>query len=142
MQITGIWYAQGNSAHQRAELQIDNDVYLLTREGSEPLQGRRQDLDISDRLGNVDRKITFPDGSVFATPENQAVDDLLGSDRGIKALIHRLESNLGWVAVALVFTIVTTFAFFRWGVPWIGHSVAHALPQKAGEGVGANALEL
>jgi len=103
--------------------------------------GHTNDIQVSDRLGNVNRKLTLSDGSVFATKDNAAVDELFKVRIKKNSLVHAIESNLAWVLVALLLSVTTAFSFFKWGIPWAGEVIAHALPEKTNELIGANTLE-
>jgi len=122
-------------------LHFDEEEYRLEPEGSIALPGNKQDIHVSDRLGNVERKLTFHDGSVFATSDNDAVDRYFKAHVKANSLLHAMESRMSWVAVALVVTIAFSISFFKWGVPWASEKIAHALPQKTNELIAANTLE-
>lgn len=139
--IKGKWYKSGSAAHIRAVLYLDGEQYRLEPEGNIPLPGKIKDIHVSDRLANVERKLTFHDGSVFATQDNDTVDHYLKSSLKANSILHHLESRLSWAAIALIVTIAFSISFFRWGVPWISKQIAHALPQKTNVLIAANTLE-
>jgi len=139
--IKGKWHIQGSAAQQSAVLTIEGERYQLKTETDVVQFGSLDKVGVSDRLGNVERKLTLDDGSVFVTKDNASVDRFFSQYTKTNSLIHIIESNIAWALVALVLTVVTGFAFFKWGVPWASHAVAHALPQKTGDIIGANTLE-
>ena len=74
MLINGKWFDKGSAAYVEATLEFEGNSFYLQTQTSVSKQGLIDELSPSDRLGNVERKITFDDGSVFATPDNDAVD--------------------------------------------------------------------
>ena len=139
--IEGVWYKSGSAARVRAVLHFNNEEYRLEPENGIALPGKVSDIHVSNRLGNVERKLTFHDGSVFATQDNDAVDQIFNSHVKGNRFLHAMESRLSWVAVALVVTIVFSISFFKWGVPWVSGKIAHALPQETNVLIAANTLE-
>lgn len=135
--IQGKWYSQDSASYQEAFLSIETTTKTYTLytteapQDQEPLHsGTLESLEVSDRLGNIERKITLADGSTFMTHDNDSVDRLFKKKNRLKHFIHTLESHLGAVAIALVVTLAFSFGFFRWGIPWISYKIAHALPQS------------
>ena len=141
MLIQGKWYDKGGAAQAPAVLYLIGERYKVDIEGRTSIFIDLDYITVSDRIGNVERKLTFQDGSVFATHDNDAVDKIFNNRSKISNFIHVLESHLGLVAVALVLTIISSISFFKWGVPWVSAKIAHALPQETNEFIAANTLE-
>lgn len=146
MLIQGYWHAEGSAARIKATLRLVDSRVIIESDAGLVLSGASDDLTVSARLGNVERKLTLADGSIFTTRDNDAVDQLLEAnpDKGSQSLhhfVHKLESRLSWVAIALVLTIVFTFGFIKWGVPSISFHIAQALPHKTNELIAGQALE-
>lgn len=140
MIIQGKWYPPESSAQSVATLSIAGDDYSLEIDDQSLRSGRLEDISVSDRVGNIERKMVLPDGSVFATHNNDDIDKAFGSRNIIASIIHSIESHTGWVVTALVFTLLFSFSFFKWGVPWVGSTIAHALPQKTNELIATHSL--
>ena len=141
MYIQGKWYAPDSAAQNTAALYLEGNQFKLETEDGNVLTGFIKELTVSDRLGNVERKITFQNGSIFATSDNDAIDHQFKEHVKASSFLHNLESRLSWAAVALLVTIAFSISFFRWGVPWISEQIAHALPQKTNVLIAANTLE-
>ncbi|MFT4671675.1 MAG: Zn-dependent protease with chaperone function [Arenicella sp.] len=145
MIINGQWHESGCAAHYQAALRVQgNDFTLVVLDGPN-FDGQLSGLRISDRLGNVERKLTLENGSVFASRDNAAIDAWLKQQKHqgqskLMAVLHSLESNMAWVMVAIVMTVVTSISFFRWGVPWVSTQIAYALPHQANEVIAAHTL--
>ena len=139
--IEGKWYAEGSATSHAARLNINGREYKLEVENGTSHAGALQDLHVGNRLGNVERKIILVDGSLFTTRNNNAVDKAFKKQLKTNSLIHTLESKYRWVFVALLVTLLTAFAFFKWGIPWTSKKIAHALPEKTNQIIAANTLD-
>lgn len=139
--IRGKLHSEGSAAQSGATLRSSNGLFTIETDQGKSFSGKLEDLKVSDRLGNVERKLTLEDGSIFATSDNEAVDKLFQRQRRIDRFVHAIESRLGWAAIALVATIFFSFVFFKWGIPWASALAAHALPHKTNELIGEGSLE-
>jgi Zn-dependent protease with chaperone function len=153
MLIQGKWYSDGSAAQYNAALHVTKGMITITiAKDEEPSFSSPIDqIRISDRLGNIERKLHFADGSIFTTRDNDSVDTLLTGGHiftghiftehsPFNRLLHQIESNMAWVVTAVVVTILSCILFFTWGVPWISAQIAHALPQKTNTLIASNTL--
>ena len=104
--LHGYWYPPESSARQVASLQFEGESYRLSV-GDELHTGEASNLQVSQRVGNIPRKITLPDASIFETVDNAGVDAWLEAtehhDAGVQWM-HTLESRWRWIASAVVLT--------------------------------------
>ena len=100
-------------------------------------------VEFSSRLGNTPRRLKFPNDAQFVTTDNNGVDAYLTRHRaGNSSLLHLLESHLGLVAVATIFTVVFV-VFFVWkGLPQISETIAMELPEQIIAEAGYGSLEI
>jgi Zn-dependent protease with chaperone function len=140
--IEGYFYKKGSAARMCAVFS-SNDLgrYAVELENGSVHRGELSHLQVSERLGNVERKITLEDGSLFTTDDNESVDALFKESYKINSFIHYLESNLKWIAVAIVITAMSAFSFFKWGVPWASQQIAHALPYETNELIASGSMD-
>lgn len=141
MRILGTWSASGSAAHSSAELDVDGEHYTLRVDGAVEQYGNVAEVTVGDRLGNTIRTLSFSNGDVFETDDNDAIDRFFSNSSRVQRVIHIIESNMAMVLISLVLTIVVAFSFIRWGVPWVSTYVAHALPNSANDLVGNHAFE-
>jgi Zn-dependent protease with chaperone function len=140
--IKGRWHPKESAQSFDAVLIfLDDGSYRIDIEEGDSYQGEFSKLYISPRLGNVDRKITLEDGSVFISRENDTIDEVLQGTSRLHTLLHTVESHMGWVVVALVVAVVSLFSFFKWGIPWGSEKIAHALPYETNELIAGNTLK-
>jgi Zn-dependent protease with chaperone function len=141
--INGKLYAKNSSQQYEASLEIqqDSNTFLIKSEGK-IYSGKLQDLKIGERLGNIERKVTLADGSIFATSDNTAIDKLLKQHLDVNTVLHFLETHKMFIVIALMITIVSTFSFFKYGLPFISKKIAYSLPYETNLYISVNTLEL
>ena len=145
MQVTGYWYPANSSARHDAELQTDGTHYTLKVIDNDDLQGVISKISVSDRVGNIPRKITLENNSIFETQCNDEIDQLLqDTDHadGNLHFLHVLESHWRWIITALVLTVVISFASIKWGLPWASEKIAFSLPVSVTKTIAEGSLDL
>lgn len=102
------------------------------------------EIDVSERVGNIPRILRFPDGAQFDTEDNDQVDQALTRFRHARGsrLVHRLESRLGYVAIAVVVMIVASVVFVRWGIPYFAKVAAYSVSAQTAASLDQGALEV
>ena len=83
---------------------------------------------VSDKLGNVPRKLTFVDGSVFEVAAGADIDTLLGSHGHFFSRLSRLEASWKFVSIAAVVTVGLLFGLYRYGLPALAAGAAAVTP--------------
>ena len=91
---------------------------------------RLEELDISSRLGNTPRHLALPNGARFETKDNDAVDALLLNQQGGAGFLrlHRMESSMRYVLLAVLVTVVFVWGMVQYGLPAAARAVATQLP--------------
>jgi len=99
---------------------------------------------IKDRIGDLPRHMTFPDGSSCETQDNAAVDAMLEEMKMGKAsrIVHMLEMKKRYVLFSLLFTVLFALGMFFYGVPLMAKGVAFALPVDASVQIGEGTLDV
>lgn len=144
MNINGYWFGPDSSKRHDATLQVNDDAYFLQLDGELIRKGLLVELDVSDRLGNTSRRLTWPDGAQFETGDNESVDNALAASghKGSKwSLLHSLESKWGWVAVAMVVAVLVSYLGVFHGLPAASESIARKLPISFNQTVSTQALD-
>ena len=87
-------------------------------------------VEVSERIGATPRRITLPDGRIFETPDNDAVDALLRDLPSGRArdTLHRLESSLPLIALAVGCAVAVVWFLAAAGLPSLAREAAYALP--------------
>lgn len=147
--VTGSYYQAGKSERLVAQLQVTETgrVTITSEEKRLDLKVPSctfNELNISARLGNTPRHITFPDSSSFETEQNDQIDTLLQSfNQGLLyRWIHFLESHLAVVLVLVAFVSVFIWGSVRFGIPVVAKYSADAMPAEVVQYLGQGTLDL
>lgn len=142
LKIQGRYLSGKTSKHELACLEVfsDQSIFIVTSNPEKRMRFERSDLKIASRLGRTAREISLGDNHLFITDEHDAVDKLARTVSGQKhAVLHRLESNLPAILVALVLTVLLVSGGTIYGVPKAAEIIAHKFPdftiEKFGEGL-------
>jgi len=144
-ELKGHYFPAGKSDRFDAVLRVDPGTsrYQIFCNDEKAHEGPFGDLSISSRLGNIERKIYLPDESLFETPDNDEVDELITAlphpDSG-SAKLSLLERSWTAVIVGLVVTLALVALFFMKGLPVVAGVVAHQLPVSLHESVSEGVL--
>jgi Zn-dependent protease with chaperone function len=115
-----------------AHIQTSKKVRVChLKDGSDIISLEVSELRISSRLGNTPRTLDFPDGQQFVTENNDAIDALVAdlSVNSGSVWIHRLESRLSIVMVALLVTVAVVWGVAVYGIPQLAKTIAFNIPQ-------------
>ena len=95
------------------------DIAAVPVEGDKPLAAAGLSwVEISGRVGAIPRRVTFPDGSIFETWDNDGIDRYLAArGKGGAGLVHWLEQFRLRLIVIVLAAFVLGGAVYRWGVP-------------------------
>ncbi|CAA6603556.1 Peptidase M48 Ste24p [Rhodospirillaceae bacterium LM-1] len=126
--LTGWLYERNSSSRSKAILDVDANG-RTSIDGV--VLGAWRAIQVSDRIGNVPRRLTLQDGRVLETLDNDAVDRLEIRFQGQASarILHRLESRWRWAAAALAATILLGWLTIAYGIPLAANRLAFALPQ-------------
>jgi len=146
MRLHGDWYQPGQSLRVPVVAELDENGNMLIQSSEHGLVASVsiQSAEISDRLGNIPRRIFFPDGSKLETTDNDLVDEIQARYLGdtVSTWVHKLESRWSTALMALVVTAGLVFAFVQYGLPPIAARVADNVPLDIEVGLGEQGLKL
>jgi Zn-dependent protease with chaperone function len=135
LQADGRYFLPGSAAcvPARLELSPDGQTLLVTGDAM-AVQAARDAVRATARLGNLPRKLAFPDGGCFETGDNDAIDAMLQPrDR----IVHRLEKSWRAVLVSVVLAVAAIAMFAFYGAPtaanWMALHTPHRVAQVATE---------
>lgn len=144
MELTARYYDGRTSQASDARLAfyMDGTVSLLAEGVS--LRFRLSELGIADRLGNTPRSIQLPNGGKCEVADNEALDTLLVQHQLAQkgGWLHRLESSLTYVVLAVVVTGVFAWGTISHGIPWLAEHAAYALPHSVDRQLGQGTLKV
>ncbi|WP_038178990.1 M48 family metallopeptidase [Vibrio rhizosphaerae] len=141
MRVSGAAYPPRLSQRCSADIDISGEQIKLCCDHQMVSQTSLEQLTLSDSVGNLPVRVSFPDGWVFVPDQNKDIDCLL-QKKGRKSLrIRKVESNLWLIFVSIVFCIAMLFAGYRYGIPWFSHYAARMLPDGVPVFVGEKILD-
>ncbi len=140
--IEGNWFAKGTSRSVPARMVLADpaSIDVIIEFQDEPDE-TAQIAAISDRIGTVDRRVEMAGGSVFATPNNSAVDQLTGIRRGFFSRVSSLEAFHPRLIAFLIAAVLLIVAFIQYGLPATARFAAWATPPKVVEIMNASTLQ-
>ena len=143
MNIFGDWFPPNSASRKKAVLKINNAHASIHGEDNELWQGDASAIEVSSRVGNIPRKLSFEDGSVFSTEDNDTIDLWLKhidhkAHKG--GILHALESRWKWVFASVLILIVATVLTFTWGLPSASEKIAKSLPTEVNKSLGSGTL--
>jgi len=116
----------------RATLKDGRTLRIADIYGAVLAEAPLRQVKISSRLANIARRMTFADGGMFETYDNDGVDDLLVEARRNVGWVDRLERSWRVVALSVLLAAGVGAAFFIWGIPAIAYELAlHTPPDIA-----------
>jgi len=142
--IEGRYFDGTSSVGVPAHLTLGADGIARLFGLADRAEGPVDELKFSERVGSIPRRVTFPNGGVFETRDNDAIDEALESigRKAGKAWLHRLESQWHIVIGSLVAVVLLSVAFVQWGVPAIANQVAKVMPVEADRAIGMGTLDM
>lgn len=115
---SGHWHPPGSSRAEPALLLAEGKtLYVRLAAGGDPVSlGDLARTEISSRVGRVPRRITFADGSLFETADNDAVDDWL-KRHGKRGFVHELEHFHPRLLAVVLAVLLFAGLIYRYAVP-------------------------
>jgi Zn-dependent protease with chaperone function len=142
--IAGRYFDGHSAAPAEARIEFGADGVVRVHGLAEPIAVPLGQVAISDRVGNITRRVSFPGGAVFETFENDAMDRILEAHevKRATALVHWLEARWPVALGSLVAVALVSFAFLRWGVPALADWTARVLPTATDQAIGSGTLQV
>ncbi len=139
----GDWHPAGASNSAEAWLVESGGALSATAIGDAASLTLPTDAaEISARVGSIPRRVTFPDGSVFETWDNDGIDAYLArSGRGGAGLVHWLEQFRLRLAGIVVLALLLGTAVYRFGLPALVELAVWATPPVVPELMSQGTLE-
>ncbi|MCA1441139.1 M48 family metallopeptidase [Ensifer sp. IC4062] len=115
----GEWHPAGSSRSVPSRLAEAGERLAVHGDaGAELSSGKLSAVEISPRVGAVPRRITFPDGSLFETSDNDAIDGFLTrKGRGREGIIHRMERFHPRLFAFVAVVILLGALIYRFALP-------------------------
>ncbi|MFT5138412.1 MAG: hypothetical protein ACI9H8_001658 [Lysobacterales bacterium] len=131
IRIKGEYFGGGSSVATSATL-VCKDQEATIKYLDKSLTFELDQLAISDRLAQLHRKISFPDGGIFTTPDNGSIDLWLASQGKLPgfSIVSFFEDSWRWVLLALIAIPFILYLLFTVGMPVIAKPLAATIPDS------------
>lgn len=127
--IAGHYMSGKTSLAIPAKLHLEGkEIIVFDQDQNQLVRANLHEIIISDRLGNIPRKVSFPDSSHFETKENDLFEKQLLLHGKSGSLLHRLEGKLHYIILSILLTVMSVLAFLMVGLPYASVIVANGLP--------------
>jgi len=137
----GEWHPAGSSRSVHARLIEDNDgLKALDQAGCELAAGVFAAVDFSPRVGAIPRRAEFPDGSLFETTDNDAIDRFL-KGKGKTNFIHEWERFRPRLIAFVLATVLCGVMIYRYAVPALVEVAVLVTPPIVPKIMSASTLE-
>lgn len=140
---SGEWHPPGSSRSLPASLlDIGGRLVVRGETDAELAGGSLASVEISSRVGRIARRITFPDGSLFETVDNDAIDRFLaGKGRARDGIIHGLERFRPRLVAFVAAAILLGAMIYRFALPALVEVAVAVTPPIVPRIMSASTLE-
>ena len=137
----GEWHPANSSRAVEAELREEGGRITASGEGTVLAFAVMDRTEFSPRVGSIPRRVTFPDGSVFETRDNDSVDAYLHARRGARSgFVHRLERFHPRLIVLAIAVILLAGSIYRYALPALVEVAVLVTPPFVPQMIGAGTL--
>ncbi|MDH5183949.1 MAG: M48 family metallopeptidase [Gammaproteobacteria bacterium] len=142
--ISANYYDGQSSKRHAVSIQLDANGMLSIHGDSLSACYPLDEITMAYRIGKRVRMIKLSDGASLEAETTPELDAILDQTKQHKhqGLVHRLESKLKYIVMALLLTIAFAFGFLTWGVPALAKSVAFSLPVETQDYLGEGTMEV
>ncbi len=139
--VHGKWYDGTSSRAVDAVLHVSGSGTLELLSDGDRIATVWTQITVGARLGNAPRRIDFPNGGAFETPDNDAVDRLVDAFGTPAATwLHGFETNWRLILGASLILVVAAWGVFTYGIPAASKSIAAVLSPSILEPLGRETL--
>lgn len=137
----GEWNRANSSRSIPACLRRKDDGLAVVADGVVLIAATRDNIEFSPRVGSIPRRLTFPDGSVFETRDNDGIDAWLRLHEGAPSgFIHGLEAFRLRLAGFALAVILLAALIYRFAVPALVEVAVLVTPPFVPDMIGSGVL--
>lgn len=113
--VTGRAYPPLSSRETPVRLAIGtNTVWLIDEQGQVLTRSAPDELTVESRVGMTERRVTFPDGTLFLTTQHDALEHLLGDTSGSR--LHGFERFHPRLILVTVACLIGAWGVWKYGL--------------------------
>ncbi|MEO0336301.1 MAG: hypothetical protein AAF202_07895, partial [Pseudomonadota bacterium] len=121
------YFSKGSSKASTCSISVLGDLVLVEVEG-QTLRYNLDEIEVSDRLGNIPRKVRLPDEAMVKIEDNPDIDEAFQTSE-VNVFIHWLESHMHAVIASIVVMIGFSLLFYFVLLPKSAKYLASVTPQ-------------
>ena len=134
-------YYDGKTATAHEVTLVLDGAHMLLRGDDCNVRWPLSEIDISERLGNTPRRLSYADQGHCEITDHAALDQLL-HDAGIRhSWLDHMHHSLMWAGLAAVLIVITLLAAYRYLLPWAAENIAMRTPATVLNKMGSSTLE-
>ncbi len=116
-------------------------THLLLRGTDLSVRWPLADIDISERLGNTPRRLSYADQGHCEISDHAALDELLRGSGIRHTWLEHMHHSLMWAGLAALLIVITLLAGYRYLLPWGAGVIAMRTPAALLDKMGSSTLE-
>jgi Zn-dependent protease with chaperone function len=144
VEIAGLYYDGRTSSSREVRLRFCDHGSVSVLGDDVSYRFPLSKLKIASRIGNAPRSIQLPNGGKCEVANNDLLDQILtlSGEPPEGGWIHKLESSLLYVVVAVLVTAGFAWSAVNHGIPWLAERAAYALPHGIDRKLGQGTLDV
>ncbi|CAN7218815.1 M48 family metallopeptidase [Rhizobium sp. LjRoot30] len=139
----GEWHPANSSRSVPASLQLAGGLVVAVGDAAAERHSAAEPekMEFSPRVGSIPRRVVFPDGSLFETRDNDAIDAFVEKRRGRRSgFVHRLEEFHPRLIVFTGLVMLLAAGIYRYALPALVELAVLLTPPVVPDWMGAGTL--
>lgn len=139
----GEWHPANSSRSVAATLQLAGGLVVAVGDaaGERHAAAEPETMTFSPRVGSIPRRIVFPDGSLFETRDNDAIDAYVEKRQGRRSgFVHRMEEFHPRLIVFAGLVMLLAAGIYRYALPALVELAVLLTPPVVPDWMGAGTL--
>lgn len=125
--LSARYYDGKTATAHNVNIMLD-DTHLLLRGTDLTVRWPLAETDISERLGNTPRRLSYASQGHCEITDHNALDELLRASGIRHTWLDHMHHSLMWASLAAVLIIITLLAAYRYLLPWGAEVIAMRTP--------------
>ncbi|MFA6120688.1 MAG: M48 family metallopeptidase [Sideroxydans sp.] len=138
--ISARYFDGKTTAAKAVELSLVGQEWVLRGDDLE-LRYPLLQTQISERLGNTPRLLTFADGGHCEVTDHVALDQMLEAAGVRRSWVDGMQHSLGWALLASLAIVAVLIASYVYLLPWSAGVIAQRVPDAVLQKMGSSTLD-
>jgi Zn-dependent protease with chaperone function len=138
--VSALYFDGKTTATKAVDLSLEGREWVLRGDDLE-LHYPLTQAQLSERLGNTPRLLTFSEGGHCEVTDHAALDQILTVAGVRRSWVDGMQHSLGWALVASVAIVATFVASYLYVLPWSADVIAKRVPDAVLQKMGSSTLD-